>query len=171
LAVSYVAGTFLRDQDVSQGIRLGLVHLWSCLRVGAHYGLLSGQDVHAEDIAMTIRRHPFDLDVGYASPELRRLRLVAEVFLSGDLLSRHTSFVATSLLARPDDRRFVVGAGLRGRAELRILRNLTVHLALVSEAPLNPHDFQITRGTTSTTVARLLPIRVGGEVGVKILAY
>jgi len=171
LAVSYVAGTFLRDQGVQQGIGLGLAHRWSRLYMGAHYAFLSGQDVHTEDVILAVRRYPFDLDVGYASAEHRRLRLAAEAFLSGDWVSRHTSFAAIPLLAQPDDRRFVVGAGLRGRAEVRILRNLTVHLALGTEAPLNPYDFQIMRGTTSTTAARFLPVRVSGEVGVNILAY
>ena len=125
----------------------------------------------AEDVALTVRRHPFDLDVGYASSEHHRLRLVAEAFLSGDLVSRHTSFAAEPLLAQPDDRRFVMGAGLRGRVEQRVFRNLIVHLTLGIEAPLNPHDFQITRGTTTTTVARLSPVRVSGEAGVNILAF
>jgi hypothetical protein len=171
LTLSYVAGTFVRDQHVQQGVRLGLSHRWSRLRLGAHYGFLSGQDVRTEDVAMTVRRHPFDLDVGYASSEHLRLRLVAEAFLSGDVVSRHTSSAAEPLLAQPDDHRFVIGAGLRGRAELRIFRNLIVHVVLGTEAPLNPHDFQITRGTTSTTVARLVPVRVSGEVGVSILAF
>jgi hypothetical protein len=171
LAVSYVAGTFLRAQGVQQGIGLGLAHRWPRLHVGAHYAFLSGQDVHTEDVTLAVRRHPFDLGVGYASAEHQRLRLAAEAFLSGDWVSRHTSSVATSWLAQPDDRRFVVGAGLRGHAEVRILRNLTVHLALGTEAPLNPHDFQITRGTTSTTIARLSPVRVSGEAGVNILAF
>jgi hypothetical protein len=120
---------------------------------------------------MTIRRHPFDVDVGYASAKRQRLRLAAEAFLSGDWVSRHTSSAATPLLVQPDDRRFVVGAGLRGRVEVRILRNLTVHLALGTEAPLNPYDFQIVRGTTSTTIARLSPVRVIGEAGVNLLAF
>ena len=171
LGVSYVAGTFLRDQGVQQGIGLGLAHRWSRVYVGAHYAFVSGQDVDTEDVSMTVRRHPFDLDVGYASAEHQRLRLAAEAFLSGDWVSRHTSSVATSLLAQPDDRRFVVGAGLRGRVEVRILRNLTVHLALGTEAPLNPYDFQTISGTTSTTVARLSPVRVSGEAGVNVLAF
>ncbi len=171
LGVSYVAGTFLRNQGVQQGIGLGLAHRWSRVYVGAHYALVSGQDVHTEDVSMTVRRHPFDLDVGYASAEHQRLRLAAEAFLSGDWVSRHTSSAATPLLAQPDDRRFVVGAGLRGCVEVRILRNLTVHLALGTEAPLNPYDFQIMRGTTSTTAARLSPVRVSGEAGVNVLAF
>ena len=169
--MSYVVGTFLRDQGVQQGIGLGLAHRWSRLHVGAHYAFLSGQDVHTQDVTLTVRRHPFDLDVGYASAEHQRLRLAAQAFLSGDSVSRHTSFVAAALLAQPDDRRFVVGAGLRGRAEVRIFRNLLVHLALGTEAPLNPYDLQIMRGTTSTTVARLSPVRVIGEAGVNILAF
>jgi hypothetical protein len=44
-------------------------------------------------------------------------------------------------------------------------------LTLGIEAPLNPHDFQIVRETSSTTVARLSPIRVTGEAGVNILAF
>jgi hypothetical protein len=171
LGVSYVAGTFMRDQGVQQGIGLGLAHRWSRVYGGAHYAFVSNQDVHAEDVSMTVRRHPLDLDVGYASAEHQRLRLAVEAFLSGDSVSRHTSSAATPLLAQPDDRRFVVGAGLRARVEMRILRNLTVHLALGTEAPLNPHDFQITRGTTSTTIARLLPVRVICEAGVNILAF
>jgi hypothetical protein len=171
LAVSYVAGTFLRDQRAQQGIGLGLAHRWSRLYLGAHYAFLSGQDVHTEDVTLTVRRHPFDLNVGYLSPEHHALRFAAEAFLSGDSVSRHTSFAATPLLAQPDDRRFVVSAGLRGRAEVRILRNLTVHFALGTEAPLNPHDFQIMRGTTSTTVARLSPFRIIGEAGVNLLAF
>jgi hypothetical protein len=171
LAVSYVASTFLRDQGAQQGIGLDLAHRWSRLYVGAHYAFLSGQDLHTQDVTLTVRRNPFDLNVGYISPEHSLLRLAAEAFLSGDSVSRHTSFAATPLLAQPDDRRFVVGAGLRGRAELRILRNLTVHLALGTEAPLNPHDFQLMRGTTSTTVARLSPFCVIGEAGVSILAF
>ena len=169
--MSYVAGTFLRAQGVQQGIGLGLAHRWPRLHVGAHYAFLSGQDVHTEDVTLAVRRHPFDLGVGYASAEHQRLRLAAEAFLSGDWVSRHTSSAATPLLAQPDDRRFVVGAGLRGRVEVRILRNLTVHLALGTEAPLNPYDFQIMRGTTSTTAARLSPVRVSGEAGVNILAF
>jgi hypothetical protein len=171
LAVSYFAGTFLRDQNVQQGIRLGLAHRWSRLRVGVHYGFVLGQDLSTQDVTMTIHRHPFDLDMGYASAEQYRLRLVAEAFLSGDLVSRHTSFAATPLSAQPDDRRFVIGTGLRGRAELRVLRNLTLHVALGTEAPLNPYDYQTTRGTTSTTVARLSTLRVSGEAGINILAF
>ncbi|HEY5283849.1 MAG TPA: hypothetical protein VIM14_13740 [Polyangia bacterium] len=171
LAVSYVAGTFLRDQGAQQGLGLELAHRWSRLYVGAHYAFLSGQDVHTEDVTLTVRRYPFDLNVGYISPEHTLLRFAAEAFLSGDSVSRHTSLAATPLLAQPDDRRFVVGAGLRGRAEVRILRNLTLHFALGTEAPLNPHDFQILRDTTSTTVARLMPVCVSGEAGVTILAF
>ncbi len=171
LGASYVAGTFLRDQGVQQGIGLDLAHRWSSLYVGAHYAFLSSQDVHAEDVTLTIHRHPFDLDAGYLSREHRRLHFAAEVFLSGDSVSRHTSFAAPPLLAQPDDRRFVVGAGLRGRAEVRILRNLTMHLALGIATPLNPHDFQVMRGTTGTIAARLSPICVSGEVGVNILAF
>ena len=171
LAVSYVAGTFLRDQGVQQGIGLDLAHRWSRLYVGAHYAFLSGQDVHTEEVTLTVRRSPFDLNVGYLSPQHHLLRFAAESFLSGDSVSRHTSFAATPLFAQPDDRRFVVGAGLRGHAELRIHRSLTVHLALGTEVPINPHDFQIMRGTTSTTVARLRPVRISGEVGVNILAF
>jgi hypothetical protein len=171
LTLSYVAGTFVRDQHVQQGVRLGLAHRWSRLRLGAHYGFLSGQDVRAEDVAMTVRRHPFDLDMGYASPEHLRLRLVAEAFLSGDVVSRHTSSATEPLSAQPDDQRFVIGAGLRGRAELLIIRNLIVHVAFGTEAPLNPYEFRVTRGTSSMTMARLLPVRVSGEVGVSILAF
>ena len=161
----------MRDQGVQQGIGLGLAHRWSRVYGGAHYAFVSNQDVHAEDVSMTVRRHPLDLDVGYASAEHQRLRLAVEAFLSGDSVSRHTSSAATPLLAQPDDRRFVVSAGLRARVEMRILRNLTVHLALGTEAPLNTHDFQITRGTTSTTIARLVRVRVIGEAGVNILAF
>jgi hypothetical protein len=171
LAVSYVAGTFLRDQGAQQGIGLDLARRWSRLYVGVHYGALSAQDVHTGDVTLTVRRYPFDLNVGYIAPERSLWRLAAEAFLSGDSVSRHTSFAATPLLAQPDDRRFVVGAGLRGRAEVRLLRNLTVHVALGTEAPLNPHDFQIMRGTTSTTVARLSSVCVSGEAGVNILAF
>ena len=171
LAVSYVAGTFLRDQGAQQGIGLDLAHRWSRLYVGAHYAFLPSQDVHTEDVTLTVRRYPFDLNVGYVSPEHHLFRFAAEAFLSGDSVSRHTSFAATSLFAQADNRRFVVGAGLRGRAELRILHNLTVHLALGTEAPLNPYDFQIVRETTSQTVARLLPVRIIGEAGVTILAF
>jgi hypothetical protein len=169
--VWYVAGTFLRDQGVQQGIGLGLAHRWSRVYAGAHYAFLSDKDVRTEEVSMTVRRHPLYLDVGFSSPEHHRLSLGAGAFLSVDSVSRHTSFVATPLLAPPDDRRFVVSAGLCGRAEVRVLRNLTVHLALGPEAPLNPYDFQIMRGITSTTVARLSPVRVSGEVGVNILAF
>jgi hypothetical protein len=48
LAVSYVAGTFLRDQGAQQGIGLELAHRWSRLYVGAHYAFLSGQDLHTD---------------------------------------------------------------------------------------------------------------------------
>ena len=171
LALSYVVGTFMRDQHVQQGVRLGLAHHWTSLRLGAHFGFLPGQDVRAEGVALTVRRHPFDIEVGYASSEHYRLRLVVQALLSGDLVSRHTSFAAEPLLAQPDDRRFVMGAGLRGRVEQRVFRNLTLYLTLGIEAPFNPHDFQITRGTTTTTVARLLPVRVSGEAGVNILAF
>jgi len=171
LSLSYVAGTFMRDQHLQQGVRLGLAHHWTHLRAGAHYGFLSGQDVRADDVAITVRRHPFDIDVGYASSEYHRLRLVTEAFLSGDLVSRHTSSATTPLTAQPDNRRFVMGAGLRGRVELHVFRNFVVHLALGTETPLNPHDFQVTRGTATTTVARLSPVRVSGEAGVNILAF
>lgn len=171
MAVSYVAGTFLRSQSAQQGIGLALERRWFRLYGGARYGFWPGQDVHAEEVTLTLHRCPFDLHVGYFSPERNVVRLAAEAVLSGDSVSRHTDFAAASLSAQPDDRRFVVGAGLRGRAEVKILRNLTVHLALGIEAPLNPHDFRVLRGTTSTTVARLSPIRVTGEVGVNILAF
>jgi hypothetical protein len=171
LAVSYIAGTFLRDQSAQQGLGLAVEHRWSRLYAGARCGLLPDQDVHADEVTLTVRRFPFDLHVGYFSPEHLVVRLAAEALVSGDAVSRHTDFAAASLLAQPDDRRFVVGAGLRGRAEVRILRNLTVHLVLGLEAPLNPHDFQIVRETSSTTVARLSPIRVTGEAGVNILAF
>jgi hypothetical protein len=171
LAVSYVVGTFLRDQGAQQGMGLNLAHRWSRLYVGAHYAFLSGQDVHTEDVTLAVHRYPFDLNMGYLSPEHHLLRLAAEAFLSGNSVLRHTSFAATPLLAQPDDRRFIMGVGLRGRAEVRILRNITVHLTLGTEAPLNPHDFQIVHGTTSTTVARLSSFCVSGEAGVDILAF
>ncbi len=171
LGVRYVAGTFLRDQGVQQGIGLGFQHHWSHVYAGASYEFLSDQDVHAEDVSMTVRRHPIYLGVGWISSEHHRLRLGAGALLSADLVSRHTSFVVTPLSAQPDDRRFVVAAGLCGLAEMRILRNLNVHLALGPEAPLNPYDFQIMRGINNTTAARLLPVRVIGEAGVNILAF
>jgi hypothetical protein len=171
LAVSYIAGTFLRDQGAQWGLGLAAEHRWSRLYAGARYGILPGQEVHAEAVTLTVDRRPFDLHVGYFSPEHQVVRVAAEALLSGDWVSRHTDFAAASLLAQSDDHRLVVGAGLRGRAEVRILRNLSVLLALGIEAPLNPHDFQIVRETSSTTVARLSPIRVTGEVGVNILAF
>ena len=171
LAAAYVATTFLRGKDVQQGVALGLAHRWSHLRVAAGYAFLPAEDVPAEDVTITVRRHPFDLDVAYASSEHWRLRLLAEACLSGDLVLRHTSSATAPLQAQPDDRRFVIGAGVRAGGELRILRNLALYLALGIEAPINRHDFQITRGTTSTTVAELLPIRVNGEVGLRVLAF
>jgi len=171
LAVSYVVGTYLRDQGVQQGIGVALAHRWSRLYVGLHYAFLSAQDVSTADVTLTVQRSPFDLNVGYLWPDLHRLRFAAEAFVSGDSVSRHTSSAAAPWVAQLDGRRFVVGAGLRWRAEVRILHNLTLHLGLGTEAPLNPHDFQITRGPATTTVARLLPVCVGGEVGVNILAF
>lgn len=171
LGVGYVAGTFLRDQGVQQGIRLGLAHHWSRVYAGAYYAFLSDQDVRAADVGMTVRRHPIYLGAGWSSPEHHRLSLGAGAFLSADWVSRHTSFVATPWLAQPDDRRFVVAAGLCGLAEVRILRNLKAHLALGPEAPINPYDFQAMRGITNTTIARFLPVRIIGEAGVNILAF
>jgi hypothetical protein len=168
---AWTVGNFLRGQDVQQGARLGLGHRWARLRVDAHYEILPGQDVNTQDATMTVSRHPFDLEVGYGSPVFRRWCLVAAAFVSGDLVARHTSFAAPPLSAQPDDRRWVVGAGLRGRVELRLLRNLAVHLGLGTEAPLNPHDFQLLRGTTSATVARLAPVRVSGEAGLDVLGF
>lgn len=170
-ALSYWVGTFLRNQSVQHGARLGFWHLWPHLRVGVFYGLVSGQDVDAEDVTMTVRRHPFDVDVGYAFGEHHRLRFVAEAVLSGDVVTRHTSSAVAPLVAQPDARRLLLGVGARGRTELRLFRNLAFHLALGAEMPLAPHDFQIVRGTTSTTVARLSPVRVNAELGVSLYAF
>lgn len=170
LAASYVTGTFLRDQGLQQGLGLSLAHRWSRVYLGARYTFVSSQDVHAEDVSLTVHRHPFDLSVGLALPEHHRLHLAMEAFMSGDAVSRHTSSAGAPLSAQPDDRRFLLGAGLRGRVEVRILRNLAVHLALGAEAPLNPYDFQVVQGTTSTTAASLSPARISGEVGVILLA-
>ncbi len=171
LAASWMAGTFLRGQDPQQGIRLGLARRWPSLRISAHYAFLPGQDVQAQDVTLTVRRHPFDLDLGYASREHHRMRLVAEAFLSGDRVARRTSFAAPPLAAQPDESRFVFAVGLRGQVEVSILRNLTLHLALAPEAVLNPHDLTVVRGTTSTTVARLSPVRVTAEVGLDLLGF
>jgi hypothetical protein len=169
--IAYVAGTFLRGEDPQQGVGLGLEHRWTHLRLSAHYAILPGQDVDTDDVALTVHRHPFDLALGYAWPEQGRWCLVPEAFLSGDLLSRHTSSAPNPLLPQPDSGRFLIGGGVRGRVELRVLRNLSLHVSLGTEVPLNPHDFQVRRGTTATTVARLAPVRVSGEVGVNLLAF
>lgn len=170
-AASYVVGTFLREQGAVQGVRFSLDRRWSHLRLGAAYALLAGQDVNAAGTSLTLRRHPVELGLGYTVAVLSRLSFTAETALSGDWVSRHTSSADSPLRSQPDERRFLVGAGLRLRAELHLLRNLALHLAIGSEVPLNPHDFQIDRGAASTTVARLSPVRVVGEVGVTVLAF
>jgi hypothetical protein len=166
-AASYILGTFLRDQGLQQGAQLGLWHLGPHLRMGIGYVLVPGQDVHVQDVTMTVRRHPVDLDVGYASRQRHRLRWVAEAFLSGDLVSRHTSFAAPPLSAQPDGRRFLLSVGGRVRGELRIFRNLAVG----AEVPLNPYDFQVSRGTVSQTVARLSPVRVIAGLGISVMGF
>jgi hypothetical protein len=171
VATSYFVGNYLRDQSVQQGARLGLSHLWPHLRVGVSYGLMPGQRVSADDVTMTLRRHPFALDVGYASCERHRLRLVMEVLLCGDVVSRHTSSATAPLTPQPDSHRLLVGVGGSVRAELLLSRNIGLHLALAAEAPLNPHDFQIMRGTVRTTVARLSPIHATAEVGLILYAF
>jgi hypothetical protein len=170
-SASYALGTFLRGQSLLQGAQLGLQHMWTHLRIGVGYGLFPGQNVPGQDTAITVRRHPVALDVGYASREHHRLRWVAETVLIGDWVSRQTSRAKLPLSAQPDAVHLLVGLGVRGRQELRLFRSLALALALGAEVPLNPIKFQIARGTRTETVASLAPVRFCIEVGIKVSAF
>ena len=171
VTASYALGTFLRGQGLQQGSRLGIVHMGRHLRLALVYGLFPDKDVAGQDVVITVKRHPVDLEIGYASREYYRLRWIAEAVVSGDWVSRHTSSAESPLTARPDAGHFLVSFGARGLQDLRLFRNVAVVLALGLDAPLDPVEFRITRGTTTGTVARLSPIRFGAELGIRIAVF
>lgn len=173
VSASYAAGTFLRDQGLQQGARLGIEHPWRSLRLGLAYGLFPSQDAAAQDVAITVRRHPIDLDLGYAWQEYHRLRWIAEAFVSGDWVTRHAAVAATSsqFSATPDTGRFLVSIGARGRQELRILPGLAIGLALGMEVLPKPLDFQIARASATDTVARVSSIRFSAELGIRVWGF
>lgn len=168
---SYALGTFLRGQGLQQGARLGVEHLGPHARLGVVYGLVPGQDVVGQAAALTVHRHPIELHLGYASHEHGRLRWVAEAFATGDWLSRHTSVATAPLSAQPDAGHFLISVGARGRQEVRLFRHVALALGLGADVPVNPIDFQIVRGTTPETVARLSPIRFGAELGLELSGF
>lgn len=141
------------------------------LSVALAYGLFPGREVTTPETSMTIRRHPGDLAVGYATLEHHRLRWVAEGFVSGDRISRRTSSATFPLSGQSDADFFLVSLGARGRQELRIFRHLALCLGLGADVLLNPVTFQRDRGNMFGTVARLSRVRFSAEVGIKILAF
>jgi hypothetical protein len=171
VTATYWLGTFLRDQDPMHGARLGIEHMWRHLRLGLGYGLYPGQDVTRQGATLTLRRHPIDLHLGYASGEHLRLRWVAELLTSGDWVSRHTSQVQSPLAAQPDAGYFLVSAGARVRQELRLIRHLALVLALGLDVPLRSMELQTIRGTTTETIARTAPVRFRAELGLKLAAF
>jgi hypothetical protein len=170
-SAAYALGTFLRGEGLQQGVRLGIEHLGPHLRLGVVYGLAPGQEVVRQTASVTVRRHPLEVHLGYASHGHGRLRWAAEALTAGDWLSRHTSTATAPLAAQADAGHFLVSVGARGRQEIRLFHQLALALALGVDVPLNPIDFQIVRGTTPETVARLSPVRLCAELGLEVSAF
>jgi hypothetical protein len=170
-SAAYAFGPFLRGQDLQQGARLGIEHLGPHLVIGVVYFLVPSQEVVGQAAAITVQRHPIDLHLGYASHEHGRLRWIAEAFTAGDWLSRHTSMATAPLSPQADAGHFLISVGARGRQEIRLFQHLALALALGVDIPMNPVDFQIVRGTTPETVARLSPVRFCAELGLKASAF
>jgi hypothetical protein len=166
---AYAMGTFIRGQGLQQGARLGAWHMWGRLRLGAVYGLFPEQQIDGQGASVAVNRHPAEIDLGYASREHYRLRWGADAFVSGDWLSRHTISATSPLSPQPDSGHLLFSLGVRGRQELRLLRNLAVALGVGIEIPLNPIELQIVRGSTAETVARLSSIRFIADLGIAIL--
>lgn len=153
------------------------MYLGPHLSVALAYGLFARQEVTTldtskkVDTSMTVTRHPVDLDIGYATQEHHRLRWGAEGFVSGDWISRRTSYAKEPLFGKPGADFFLVSLGVRGRQELRIFRHLALCLGLGTDVLLNPVEFQRDRGSRIKTVARLSRVRFSAEVGIKISAF
>jgi hypothetical protein len=171
VTASYSLGTFLRDQGFEQGARLGILHMWNHLRLGVAYRLFPGHEVTGQGAVIVVRRHPVDLDVGYASSEYHRLRWAAEILVCGDWVSRHTSDAEFPLSSEPDAGHFMVSLGARGRQELRLFRNLALGLAVGLDVPLNPIEFKTVRSTSTQTLARVSPVGLRAELGIKVSAF
>ncbi len=170
-AAAYALATFLRGQGMQQGARLGIGYRWRHTALDLRYGLFPGRAVPGQDASITVRRHPVALGIGYLSQEHLRLRWVAETFLSGDWVSRHTSSATSPLSAQPDAGHFLVSVGVRVRQDFRLLRHLALELALDMEVPLNPIEFQVAHSTTTTTLTRSSPVGLGAELGLTIPAW
>jgi hypothetical protein len=168
---SYAVGTFLRGHGLEQGARLGIARRWRPVHIAVGYGLFPATQVSGHDVVLTVKRHPVDVALGYASDEHYRMRWSAEAVMTGDWMARHTDSATAPLAARADASHFLLSLGARGRQDLRILRNVALSLAVGLDVPLNPVAFHVARGTTSETVARLSPVRFSAELGLTLSAF
>ena len=170
-AASLTLGTFLRDRAPWTGLHLQAWHAWKRIRLGVGIFAQTGHEIEVDGTKMVLHRYPAELFAGYASGERYRVRLVVTAGLSGELVTRNTSFATAPLSALPASYRFLAASILRGGTEIRLSPHLAAHLALGAEVPLNPHDFQITRGGSTETVARLSPIRATLDVGLTLTEF
>lgn len=171
MTASYLLGSFLSGQGAIQGGRLFVEFMGPHLRVGLGYGLFPAQEVIGPTATITVRRHPVDLNLGYATAEHNRLRWIAEGFVAGDWISRHTSTTTAPLAAEDDAGFFLVSVGIRGRQELRLFRHLALTLGMGTDVLLNPVTFQSDKGSRIETVAHLARFRFSAELGIKISAF
>lgn len=166
--LAFAGGTFLRGWDPWLGARIAVAYRWGLLRVGAGYWLLPAHSLDRsladQSAAFVLHRHPFDLSLGLASAQ-RRLRFVGAVSFTLDVVSRHTLWAASPLSATADEFRLLCAGAAKGRAELSLFRGLSLYLGAGAEVPLNPFDFRLTRGGTTTTLARMAPVRGLAELG------
>lgn len=170
-AASYTLGNFVSGRGVLQGGRLGVEFMGAHLRITLAYGIYPGQNAYGENASIRLRRHPVDLDLGYATHEHYRLRWIAEGFVAGDWTSRRTSLAKSPLSSQPDAGFFLVSLGARGRQELRLFRHLALGLGLGMDVLLNPVTFQSVKATSAETVARLARVRYSVELGLKVSAF
>ena len=96
LAAFYTLGNFLRGHGAQQGVRIAVEPMEQHFRLGIGYTLLP-EETAGQEVAIIVRRHPIDLDLGYASREHHRLRWVGGTVLSGDWVTRHTSLAPSPL--------------------------------------------------------------------------
>jgi hypothetical protein len=165
---AYSVETFLRGQGLQDGVRVGGEIAWHGILVGLSCRLSSASELNSQGAAVTVRRHPLMLNLGYVSHEYRRLRWGGDVFVVGDWISRHTSTALSPLAPTIDSGNYMVSVGGRGLQELRLFRHLALLVTLGADVPLNPLQFQVLRGTTTQTVGSVCRVCVAAEVGLGV---
>jgi len=123
--------------------------------LGARYTFFSALTLSTPDAAVSLKRHPLEVLIGYR--EAGRLALNAELGAIADRVARTTLSTAEAFQATSDDARWLLALGARGGFSWCVWPPACVSMRIGADFVLTPYAYTIDSGQALPSLRRVRP--------------